>query len=91
MYEVTWTVRAREVWEVLSEQLQEEAVRVVDQIGKDPLHKDTHELLGEPAVRQLVTPSRLYMAYTAIGSLVIILDLKMFTTFVPQSPSKGSP
>lgn len=82
MYEITWTVRAREVWEAFSEKLQEEADRVVDQIGKDPLRQDTHELLGEPAVRQLVTPSRLYLAYTQVGSLVIILELKMFTTFV---------
>lgn len=81
MYEVTWTVRARQIWEELSEKLQEEADRVVDEIGDDPLHKDTHEILGQPAVRQLVTPSRLYLAYTQVGSLVIILDLKMFTTF----------
>lgn len=82
MYEITWTVRARQIWEELSEKLQEEADRVVDEIGDDPLHKDTHELPGQPGVRQLITPSRLYLAYTQVGSLVIILDLKMFTTFL---------
>lgn len=82
MYELTWTVRARAVWEELSEELQDHAQRVVDQINKDPLNQNTYELLGDPAVQHLVTTARLYVAYIVIGSLIVILDLKVFATFL---------
>lgn len=79
-----WTVNTRQKWEKLPEKFQEEADRIVAQIAQDPMHKNTHQILGEPVVRHLITPSRLYIVYAVIGSIVVILDIEIFTTFLVE-------
>lgn len=79
MYEVKWTVDARQEWEKLSDELRSEADRAVALIAEDPLHEGTHPVPGESAVRQLVTRSHLCITYTRVGSLTLIVILQLFT------------